>query len=114
MISQPDLFDDWKPIPPSVEPRPFARKRIAYKATSREALRAFAPVTGDLDNAIIKAIRLAGAKGISDEGIEQLTGRKHQAVSGNRRHLVERGVIRDSGNRGKTRSGRACILWVLA
>ena len=44
-------------------PRP--RKRPAYKHTSREALRTFAPVSGSLDALILAAIRETGAAGIT-------------------------------------------------
>lgn len=89
------------------------RKRIAYKHTSREAYEGFMPVSGELDLAIIAAIRDAGPDGIICEQIERVIGRKHQAVSGNLRHLVERGHVKHNGQYGKTASNRKAMKWVL-
>ena len=93
---------------------PRERPPIAYKETSRQALNSFAPVSGDLDRDIVGAIREAGSAGITCEAIEQKIDRKHQAVSGNLRHLVEREIVKDSGLKGKTASGRTAIRWVIA
>ena len=70
-------------------------------------------MTGELDRLIVEAIRAAGPEGIICERIELAIGRSHQSVSGNLRHLVERGVVRDSGRTGRTTSNRPAILWVL-
>lgn len=94
-------------------PRAAGRKRIAYKHTSREAYEGFMPVSGELDLAIIAAIREAGPGGIICEHIERAIGRKHQAVSGNLRHLVERGHVKHNGQYGKTASNRKAMKWVL-
>ncbi len=101
---QPDLFD----APPEHRPR-----RIAYKHTSREAYQAIAPVSGELDRLIINAICASMPDGIICEDIELAIGRSHQAVSGNLRHIVERGLVKDSGSKGKTASGRNAIKWIL-
>jgi len=93
---------------------PRERPPIAYKETSRQALNSFAPVSGDLDAKIVAVIRASGSSGITCEAVEQQIGRTHQAVSGNLRHLVEREVVKDSGLKGKTASGRTAIRWVIA
>lgn len=107
-MTQADLFD------PPPEPAP-ARRRPAYQQTSREAYQGFGgAVSGALDSLIVEALNRAGPEGLTCEAIELAIGRTHQAVSGNLRHIVERGIIRDSGAKGKTSSGRSAILWVLA
>lgn len=70
---------------------------------------------GELDRLIIRAIRNAGRAGIIDEHIEKAIGRKHQSVSGNRRHLVERGYVKHNGKYDKTSGkwGRDAKRWVL-
>lgn len=84
-----------------------------YQETSREAWRRFAVVSGSVDDRIIRALQEAGESGLTDEEVERRLGEKHQTVSGNRRHLAERGLVKDSGLRGVTSSGRAAIKWVL-
>lgn len=101
-----DLFDWQSPPPPRARPR--------YQQTSRDAYQRIAPVSGELDRLIVRAIREAGPHGIICQGIEEKICRSHQAVSGNLRHLVERGVVKASGEHGKTSSGRRAMKWVLA
>lgn len=102
----------------------FERGPIAYKDTSHQALRSFAPATGSLDEQIIGAIREAGDSGITCEAIEEKLQRSHQAVSGNLRHLCENKfdktgslirapLVRASGLHGLTRSNRKAMKWVL-
>jgi predicted transcriptional regulator len=90
------------------------RSPIAYQKTSRAALRSIHAVSGELDKLIVEAIRDAGPSGLIDQEIEERIKRSHQAVSANRRHLVEAGIVRDSGSKGKTTSGRSAIKWILA
>jgi hypothetical protein len=104
--AQRDLFDF---VPP-----PAPRKRPAYRETSREAYRAHQPISGAVDQEIVAAVRAAMPTGLTDQGIEDATGRPHQTISANRRHLVKRGVLKDSGFKAKLRSGREAILWILA
>ena len=98
----------------SVRPRNNMRH---YKATSRAANRTRSEQSQILDNLILGEVRKAGTAGITCQQIEQNLGRKHESVSGNLSHLVNDTFpprIVDSGRRGKTQSGRAAILWVLA
>ena len=37
-----------------------------------------------------------------------------QTISGNRRHLVEHGLVAPSGEYGHTSSGRRARLWIIA
>lgn len=82
-----------------------------YQDTSREAWRSFMPVAAELDRAILSALSFSDE---TCQAIEVAIGREHQAVSGNLRHLVERGLVEDSGVSGKTRSGRRAIIWRLS
>lgn len=84
-----------------------------YRDTSREAWKRFEVISGEIDRGIIDAIRTASASGITCEAIELQIGRKHQAVSGNLRHLVEKGLVKFSGEYGLTTSGRRAMKWIL-
>lgn len=83
-----------------------------YQETSREAWRAFVPVSNFLDTQIMETLQ-ASWVGLTCEQIEDITGRKHQAVSGNLSRLKNRGLVRPSGRFGKTRGGRKAIIWVI-
>jgi len=84
---------------------------VIYQSTSREAFERIKPVSGFLDSEIMRALR-DHPDGITCQAIEAYIGRDHQAVSGNLRHLVERGYAAASGRFGLTKSGRKAILWV--
>lgn len=87
---------------------------MEYQDTSREALQSLSGVTGDVDRTICAALDAAGTVGLTDHEVEQRTGYKHQTVSADRRHLVERGVVCKTILRGMLPSGRKAIRWVLA
>jgi len=83
-----------------------------YQPTSRAAWKSFRPISGKLDDQIIQALSTF-ADGLTSEEMEKLLKRKHQAVSGNLRHLVERNLVRDSGRLRRVDSGRNAIVWRL-
>ena len=85
---------------------------MRYQATSAEAWESFRSVTGCLDKQIVSAL-INSPDGLICQEIERDIGRIHQAVSGNLRHLVERGVITGTERRRKTYSGRDAIVWKL-
>jgi hypothetical protein len=91
-----------------------AARRMVYQQTSRDAFESIqGKPTGELDRLILRAIGSAGEDGITCQAIENKIARSHQAVSGNLRHLVERRLVRASGNFGKTDAGRRAIKWVI-
>jgi len=79
-----------------------------YQETSRDAYEFFAKHSPTLDELIVASLRVA-PKTCND--IEKDIGRSHQAVSGNLRHLVEKGKVENSGEQGVTDSGRPAIKW---
>jgi hypothetical protein len=89
-----------------------AKRPINYQETSREAFDSFQPESGTLDAQILAVLLEAGKDGLIDQEIEIRLGRSHQAVSGNRRHLVERKLVCETRLRGQTSSGRRAIKWV--
>jgi predicted transcriptional regulator len=84
-----------------------------YQETSREAFVDFSKVSGVLDLAILKTLQ-DFPEGLICQDIEKHIKRSHQAVSGNLRHLVEKGYVVASGNFGSTESGRKAIVWTLS
>lgn len=85
-----------------------------YRHTSGAAWDSFLPYSADLDRQIMTALDLHEPVGLTCQGIEDHTGRIHQAVSGNLRHLVERGLVVPTNTYGVTRSGRNAIIWRIA
>lgn len=65
---------------------------------------------GTLDWDILSAIKVTAS---TMDAIEQRISRSHPAVSGNMRHLVERGYVVNSGFRSPTRSGSLASNWML-
>ena len=78
------------------------------RATSREA---FAQRASTLSQRILA--HLASVPNATDAEMEAALGASHQALSGDRRHLVERGKVRPSGAKRPTPSGRPAIAWEL-
>ncbi len=88
---------------------------MEYQETSGAAWRNFYPDSAIIDAQILAALEKAKVDelpGLSDLAIEQSLGVKHQTVSANRRHLVEKGWVTDSGYR-QNESGYDRILWRL-
>src|SRR4051794_40090322 len=85
-----------------------------YRGTSRDACESFMPWSAELDRAILRAISDGPAIGLTCQDIEDRLERTHQAVSGNMRHLFEKGLIEFAGHYGTTRSGRRAMRWVLS
>ena len=81
--------------------------------TSREAAKRMIPHLARLESLVLEAIRAAGPGGLCDHEIERVTGLKHQTASARRRELVLRGLIKDSGTRRKTDSGRDAKAWTI-
>ena len=85
---------------------------MIYRRTSREAWDSIeGKVSGALDLAILGQLQKHQPVGVICEKIEKAIGRKHQAVSGNLRHLVEGGYAAPTEGRGLTSSGRRAIKW---
>lgn len=83
-----------------------------YQQTSREAWASVQSALPDVDDRIVKEIINNG--GATSDAIELNTGMKHQTVSAQIRHMVEGGLLRESGRVAMTRSGRSAIIWEVA
>jgi hypothetical protein len=80
-------------------------------ATSHEAARSMESHVKQVRKGIAGFLR-DRPQGATDDEIEQGLNLKHQTASAARRGLVIAGLVRDSGEVRKTRSGRNAIVWV--
>jgi hypothetical protein len=87
---------------------------INCQETSRQAWRDLVPISAKLDFAIMTALAEAGPEGLICQDIEGRLGRSHQSVSGNLRHLVEKGRVVATGEHGRTTSNRRAMKWKVA
>jgi predicted ArsR family transcriptional regulator len=85
-------------------------KKRLYRPTSRQAWESMVSEKATLDREIM-AVLSSGQK--TCQQVEELTGRTHQAVSGNMRHLVEKGLVEPGDAFGTTASGRKAMTWRL-
>ncbi len=83
----------------------------AYQDTSRDALESVSAYLPAVDAQIVRYI--TEQRGATSAEVEAATGLKHQTVSAQIRHMVEAGLLHDSGIRHTNENGRACIVWTL-
>lgn len=86
----------------------------AHSATSREAAIEIYPKAGTLRASVYEALAQAGDAGLTDEQIGQQIRMGGNTVRPRRVELVEKGLVRDSGRRRETGSGRKAVVWVCA
>ena len=88
---------------------------IAYQGHSTTSERAAQEIAGSADSLrrlILREIQQYGP--ISDEQLQTYLQLNPSTERPRRIELVKLGLVRDSGQQGKTRSGRACTLWCAA
>lgn len=95
-----------KPLPENVVP--FVGRKNGQ--TSLAMQRKMLPRMGSLRRQVYDLIMLK--KGLTDDEIEQITMKSHQAVSAARNTLMNDGLVEDSGQRRKTRYDNEAIVWV--
>lgn len=78
--------------------------------TSQAAAVSIEPHLPRLEHVVLATIVSAGGL-IADE-VEARTGLPHQTVSARIRGLVLKGLLEDSGERRRTRSGRSAAVWM--
>ncbi len=87
---------------------------IRSSSTSRYAAGRIARVSCKMVARVLGALRDAGRFGMTDEELQI-----HLSMPGNserprRIHLVEKGLVVDSGNLRPTASGRQAVVWIAA
>jgi predicted transcriptional regulator len=80
--------------------------------TSRDAALSIQEACGRLERIVVDTIK--GHGGLMCDTVEEVTGLSHQCASARINALVKRGVLKDSGHKSRTRSGRKAIVWVVA
>lgn len=85
--------------------------RVA-KDTTLEAWKAIQPYLSDIEALVVNDI--GSQNGQTCDEIEASRGMRHQTISSRITALAKAGLIKDSGIRKNTRSGRPAIVWVMA
>ena len=93
-------------------PLPFILAPYSDPDTSREAAKAIEGDVARLRARVLHFISSQGAWGATDDEIERVTGIIGSTVRPRRGELRARGLVKDSGERRKTRSGRNAVVWV--
>lgn len=102
-MAQPDL--------PFDRPYPTGTPRIAHSDTSAAAGDSVEPIAASLRRRVL--IALAGGDATCDE-LEVALDMSHQTCSARVRELVLLGLVQDTGQRRKTRSGRGARVYSTA
>lgn len=84
---------------------------VAGSDTSAAAAEQITTGAGTLRERVRRYLVSWGAHGATDDEIEHALALRHQTASARRRELVLLGLVRDSGVRRRTRSGRNATVW---
>lgn len=80
--------------------------------TSLEAAQDISKVMHALQKKVYDNIVRCGDVGTTDDAAEHKLDMKHTTYTARRGELVKMGLVKDSGDRGKTRSGKNAVKWV--
>ena len=94
-----DLFD--QPV----------HKYIPHSTTSKEAAKRIEPDAPTLRDLVLRYLMARPGAGATDEEIQLGLGLNPSTQRPRRIELVERGVVRDSGLKRQTKSGRRAVVW---
>lgn len=106
-------FDDWRGLEESYRALQEVQQELdgaaaaAGRDTSIAAARSIKP--SGLRLRVLHNLGWAG--GLTCQEVEQHLGKPHTSVSSAINYLEEHGLIRDSGERRRTQSGRKAIVW---
>lgn len=89
-----------------------ALSRRGGPPTSRRAAASIEHVAGTRRQVVYDLIVAAGADGLTDDEGESHLEWKSQQWTPRRHELLRLGLIRDSGRRRRTSSGRTAIVWI--
>lgn len=81
--------------------------------TSKAAAASIEEHAKTLESMVFDLVRQSGDRGLTDDELEVLTQLSHQTVSARRRTLVLKRMLRDGGQRRRTRSKRMATVWIL-
>ena len=80
--------------------------------TSRDAAESMRPHVSDMEGQILVVLRARG--NLTCDEVECFLGFAHQTASARLKGLADKGLIKDSGARRPTRSGRMARVYVVA
>lgn len=98
----PQLEMEFRPYVPFSEP-----------GTSREAADSVRESAAGMEAAVLELLRSVYPAGLTDAEIEQRTGLGPNTARPRRVGLVLKGLVKDSGQRRATASGRQARVWVV-
>ncbi|GMV98047.1 MAG: hypothetical protein HRF43_09805 [Phycisphaerae bacterium] len=102
-----------QPAPSASEKSPKNSMRPAGPmATSIDARYSVAGRALDARSRVLSYIEQRGSAGATDEEVRVALGMRVQTQTPRRGELVKLGLIRDSGRRRPTSTGRAAVVWV--
>lgn len=100
-----------KPLPPI--DRKVAPVGRNHPETAKQAAAKALPRSNTLRRTVFDLIAESGARGVTDDEVEQVLGRSHQSISACRNSLLKDGHIQDSGKIRLTRWKNEAIAWVV-
>lgn len=80
--------------------------------TSIAAAESMKPHVGSMRERVMERVRRAGVSGLTCDEAEVSLGLSHQTCSARFRELSKAGVVKDSGTRRPTRSGRKAVVYL--
>jgi hypothetical protein len=92
-----------------LSPKPHAKPKVRTGAP--DTSKAIEPKLNSGLGRVLDLLRTHPERGHTDDELEEWTGRTHQSVSAARRNGVIKGLIYDTGEKRKTRSGNDAIVW---
>ena len=94
------------------DPEPVSLPYVKNSSTSKEAAKSMEKVAPAILWRVFGFIARQNERGATDDEIEAALDLRHQTASARRRELVLKGLVDDSGEKRRTRSGRNATVWV--
>jgi hypothetical protein len=91
-----------------------ALARISDPTTSHQAAFQFDPAVTKIEQLILEQLRGPGRGGMTTHALAAVLGLELVTVSPRMKPLVVKGLVRDSGRRSESPSGRLRIIWEIA
>jgi hypothetical protein len=85
---------------------------VSTSQTSAEAAESVREGAAELRERVYSALKRVWPEGLTDEQMQQALGMQGNTQRPRRRELEQRGLVRDSGERRFTTSGRRAVVWV--
>lgn len=84
---------------------------VPWSDTSKQAAASIEPHLARLERIVFEVVARAGAVGLTAQEIEETHGIPGNTVRPRLVALCRKGMVRDSGERRNTRSGRRAVVW---